>query len=253
MTFEFRSAGLLLAFGVGCSGSPPPMAKAPASPVATSCPSVIGGAVHDLDNKDAALAGATVTIGGPGDRTGERTTLTDDTGTFIFDYATQPPGAISVYFGDVTAAGSLPACVDKLVWIGVHTHDASGAPSALVVRMEDRSVDIAAVHRASKRLEALAGKWLTFYEDFGNVVDGSHANCAQMATALEQFVEQNRNAIDAIKHQQAEMSSHEREQLKDTIERKFGSRSAAVQQKAKGVDACQSEPRVRRALHDFPK
>ena len=208
MTFEFRFAAVLLAFGVGCS---PPVAKMPASPVATSCPSVIGGAVHDLDNKDSALAGATVTIGRPG---GERTTLTDNTGTFVFDHAAQPPGGISVYFGDATAAGSLPACVDRLVWIGVHTHGASGALSALVIRMENRSVDVAAVHRTSQRLEALADEWLTFYEDLGHIVDGSHANCAKMATALEQFVERNRNAIDTINHQQGEM---------------FGSRSRTAQ------------------------
>ena len=250
---EFRFAGILLAFGVGCSGSPPPIANTTASPVAASCPSVIGGSVHDLDNKDAALAGATVAIGRSGDRTGERTILTDEAGAFVIEYLAQPTGGISVYFSDATAAGRLPACVDKLVWIGVHTHDASGTPSALVIRMEDRSLDVAAVQRASERREALAEKWLTFYEGFGNAIDGSHANCAQMAAALEQFVDTNRNAIDAIKHQQGAMSSRERDQLKDTVEGKFASRSAAVQQKIKGVKGCQSEPRVRRALQDMPK
>lgn len=253
MTFTFRFAGMLLAFGVGCSGSPPPTAKAPAAPVATSCPSVIGGSVHDLDNNDAALVSATVALGRPGDRTGERVTVTDETGTFLFEDAAQPLGGISVYFGAATAAGSLPACVDKLVWIGVHTQDASGAPSALVIRMEDRSIDVAAVHRASERRDALADRWLTFYEGFGKVVEGGHADCAQMATALEQFVELNRNDIDAIERQQAAMSSRERQQLKDTIERKFASRMAAIQQQAKGVQACQGEPRVRRALHDVPR
>ncbi len=72
-----------------------------------------------------------------------------------------------------------------------------------------------------------------------------------MGTVLEAFVEQRRNAIDEIKQQRAAMSSHEREQLEDTIERKFVSRSAA--QKLEGVDACQDEPRVRRAPSDIPR
>lgn len=249
MRFEVRFAGALLSLGAGCSGSPPPTVKAPAA----TCPSTIGGAVHDLDDHDAALAGATVAIGRPGDRAGERPTLTDATGTFVLEYVAQPLGSISVYVDDATAAGTLPACVDKLMWIGVHTQAASGAPSALVIRMEDRSVDTAAVRRASERREALADKWLTFYEGFGTVVEGSHADCAQLATALEQFVEQHRNTIDAIKQQQAAMSSREREQLEDTIERKFASRSAAVQQQAKGIEACQGEPRVRGALRGFPR
>jgi hypothetical protein len=251
MTFELRFAGILVAFCVGCSGSPPPAAKAPASTVATSCPSVIGGSVHDLDSNDAALAGASVSSGRPGER-GRASTLTDASGAFLLEDAAQPLGDISVYIAEATATGSLPACVDKLLWIGVHTHAASGAPSALSIRMEDRSVDLAAVHQASEHREALADTWLTFYEGFGNVVEGSHGNCAQMAAALEQFVAQKRTDIDAIKQKWAAMSGHEREQLKDTTKRKFASRNAAAQQKAKGIEACKDEPGVHRALRDIP-
>jgi hypothetical protein len=171
----------------------------------------------------------------------------------MFETAVQPLEGISLYAGDVTAAGGLPACVDKLLWIGVHTHDATGAPSALVIRMEDRSIDVAAVQRASSRHEALADKWLSFYEGFGNVIDGNHANCTQLATALEQFVEQNRGAINAIKDQKAAMSGREREEIKDTIDRKFASRSAAVEEKVKGLRGCQDEPRVRQAIRDVPR
>ncbi|MEO6775841.1 MAG: carboxypeptidase-like regulatory domain-containing protein [Kofleriaceae bacterium] len=209
--------------------------------------------MHDLDDHDAALAGATVAIDLPGDRAGERPTLTDATGTFVLEDVAQPLGSISVYVDAATAAGTLPACVDHRMWIGVHTHAASAAGSALVIRMEDRAVDTAALHRASERREVLAAQWLTFYEGFGNVVEANHADRARLATTLEQFVEQHRNAIDTIKQQRAAMSSHERQQLEDTIESKFASRSAAVRQQAKGAEACQSEPRVRRALRDFPR
>ena len=178
----------------------------------------------------------------------ERTTLTDAAGTFVVEYAAQPVAGISVYLGDAMATGALPACVDKLVWIGVHTQATSGG---LVIRMEDRALDMAAVQRAAERREALADHWLAFYEAFGKVVDDNHADCAQLATALAQFVEQRRSDVDTIKAQQAAMSNREREQLRDTIEQKLSSRSAAV--KAKGVEACQNEPRVRRALRDLPR
>lgn len=246
-----RFAVGLLSLGVGCAGASPPAAKAP--PVAAACPSVIGGTVHDLDDPQRALAGATVVLGRAGDRASERTTLTDAAGAFVIEDAAQPVGGISIYVDDATAAGTLPTCVDKRIWVGIHTRAASDDPSAAVIRMEDRSVDIAAVQRAAKRREALADQWLTFYEGLAKVVDDSHADCAQLATALEQFVANNRAAVEAIEQQQTAMSSREREQLQDTIEHHFASRSAAVQEKTKRIDACQSEPRVRRALRALPR
>ena len=189
-------------------------------------------------------------LGGAGDHAAQRTMLTDTAGTFVVEYATQPVANISVYLGDVTAEGALPGCVDKLVWIGVHTQATSGG---LVIRMEDRSVDMAAVQRGAERREALAEHWLAFYESFGKVVDDNHADCEQLAAALARFVEQHRSDVDASKAQQAAMSTREREQIKDTIEQKLASRSAVVQAKVKGVEACQSEPRVRRALRDLPR
>ena len=245
MTLAFGFAAGLLSWSVGCSGAPPAPAKAPAP---AACPSVIGGSVHDLDDHERPLAGATVVLGRAGLH--ERTALTDTAGTFVVEYAAQPVAGISVYLGDATAEGALPACVDKLVWIGVHTRATSGD---LVIRMEDRSVDLAAVQRAAERREALADHWLAFYEGFGKVVDDSHADCGQLATALARFVEQQRSAVDAIKAQQAAMSNREREAFKDTVEQKLSSRSAAVQAKLKRIEACQSEPRVRRALRDLPR
>ena len=245
MTLAFGLAAGLLSWSVGCSGAPPAPAKAPA---AAACPSVYNKTNHKHNNHKQTHTKATVVLGRAGLH--ERTTLTDTAGTFVVEYAAQPVVGISVYLGDATADGALPACVDKLVWIGVHTQATSGG---LVIRMEDRSVDMAAVQRGAERREALAEHWLAFYESLGKVVDDNHADCAQLATALAQFVEQQRTDVDAIKAQQAAMSSREREALKDTLEQKFASRSAAVQVKAKGVEACQNEPRVRRALRDLPR
>lgn len=243
---ELGFAGVVFFVGSGCSGSPSPTVKAIATPPAMACPSVIGGSVHDLDDHDAPVRGATVAIDQPGDRV----TLTDAAGAFVLEYVTQPVGGISISVAEVTATGTLPACVDKLVWIGVHTRSET---SAAVLRIEDHSLDYAAIQRAAERRQALASQWLTLYEGLGAVVDGSHADCTQLAAGLEQFVTQNQPAITAVTQQQAAMSSAERERIKDTIDHQLASRAAAVHEKTKGIGPCENEPRVRRALHGFPR
>jgi hypothetical protein len=232
---RFAQVGLVLA--VGCSHTRPPVATV------LSCPSVIGGSVHDLDDHDAALADATVAIS-------HGTALTDNAGSFLIEDVAQPPGDIRVYFADITATGHATSCVDRQVWIGVHTRTAS---TAAVIRMEDRSVDLAAVQRADQRRDALAERWLTFYEAFSRVVDGSRADCDHMATALEQFVARHRDAIDDIQHARAAMSDDESAQLKETMERRFASRGATARRATDGVHACDGDPRVRRALRDIPR
>ncbi len=111
----------LLAVG-GCWRAPPSPPAAPLPPRrAETCPSVIAGSLHDLDHGDEPLVAATIVFGTRTDGTDDRPTITDEHGTFIIEDLVQPQRHVEVYYADVIAMAQLPACVTKIMWIGIRS------------------------------------------------------------------------------------------------------------------------------------